>query len=381
MATKKTSSTPKPSAKKPAIKKTAAKSTAVAKKKTAEQILKSIKRKTTVAKSKKKSTAVVEAKPIQLNAEHEARMLEWREKQAEVESFITVWATKLNVVRKKVQNLNQQYRKILYKQLQDAYEVYDNVLRSEYEDDFFAHLRGFLYQQGFKVQSNTTDSALIIRYVFGIDTQTKTVSDYSRALDGARYDGVDTNNFAEWLERKTLTKVIEEQRAVKKEIETPAERLDRARRVVLRMIELRETKPIIKFTRIEPTAQKMIGSRFGLCVMLGYAYRTFGRGDDGMNVDINLNLLIPPSIDLEVTIIDKLARYIIGDVEEYEQRLYEEEEEQWADEVWERLVACCDEEVEKNKEYWANRQQASMADDQCEFAEQVKDRKRVKRKT
>lgn len=352
----------------------------VAKKKTVEQILKSIKRKTTVIEKKSKSTALVEVKPIKLNAEHEARMLEWKEKQAEVESFITVWATKLNVVRKKVQNLNEQYRKILYKQLQDAYEVYDNVVRSEHADDFFAALRGSLYQQGFKVQSNTTDSALIIRFVFGIDTQTKTVSDYSRALEGAQYDCVDTNNFAEWLERKTLTKVIEEQRALKKEIETPAERLDRARRVVLRMIELRETKPIIKFTRIEPTAQKMIGSRFGLCVMLGYAYRTFGRGDDGMDVDINLNLLIPPSIDLEVTIIDKLARYIIGDVEEYEQRLYEEEEEQWADEVWERLVACCDEEVEKNKEYWANRQQASMAEDQYEFSKQVKERKKVKDK-
>lgn len=347
----------------------------VAKKKTAEQILKSIKRKTTVTKKKIKSTAVVEHKPIKLNSEHEARMVEWREKQAEVESFITVWASKLANTAKKVRDLNQQYRKILYKHLQDAYEVYDNVVRSEHADDFFAELRGALYKQGFKVQSNTTDSALIIRFVFGIDTATKTVSDYSRALDGARYDGVDTNNFAEWLERKTLTKVIEEQRAVKKEIETPAERLDRARRVVLRMIELRETKPIIKFTRIEPTAQKMIGSRFGLCVMLGYAYRTFGRGDDGMDVDINLNLLIPPSIDLEVTIIDKLARYIIGDVEEYEQRLSKEEEEQWADEVWERLVACCDEEVKKNKEYWANRQQASMAEDQYEFAKQIKRKK------
>lgn len=350
----------------------------VAKKKTAEQILKSIKRKTTVIKKKSKSTAVVEAKPIPLNAEHEARMAEWKAKEAEVDSFITVWAGKLVNTAKKVRDLNQQYQKILYKHLQDAYEVYDNVVRSEHADEFFADLRGALYKQGFKVQSNTTDSALIIRFVFGIHTQTKTVHDYSRALEGARYDCVDTDNFAEWLERKTLTKVIEEQRAIKREIETPVERLDRARRVVLRMLEIRETKPIIKFTRIEPTAQKMIGSNFGLCVMLGYAYRTFGRGDDGMNVDINLNLLIPPSIDLEVTIIDKLARYIIGDVEEYEQRLSEEEEEQWADEVWERLVACCDEEVKKNKEYWANRQQATMAEDQYEFAKQVKERKKVK---
>ncbi|MDA0764086.1 MAG: hypothetical protein O3A39_06590, partial [Proteobacteria bacterium] len=61
---------------------------------------------------------------------------------------------------------------------------------------------------------NTTDSALIIRFIFGIDTPTKTVQDYSRALDGAHYDSVDADKFAEWLERKTITKVIEEQRAI-----------------------------------------------------------------------------------------------------------------------------------------------------------------------
>lgn len=364
----------KPSKPKSVTKKT------VAKKKTAEQILKSIKRKTTVAKKKIKSTAVVEAKPIQLNAEHEARVAEWRAQELEKESFITVWAKRLGTTAKKVQDLNHQYHKILYKQLQDAYEVYDNVLRSEHRDDFFANLRGALYQQGFKIQSNTTDSALIIRFVFGANTQTKTIHDYSRALEGAQYDSVDTNKFADWLERKTLTKVIEEQRAIKREIETPAERLDRARRVVLRMLEIRETKPIVKFTTIEHTAERqLLGRELGLCLMLGYAYRKFGRGNDALDVEINLNFLIPPSLDLEITIVDKLARYIIRDVEKYEADITDAEEQQWAEDVWERLVAGCDAEVEKSKEYWSNRQQAQLAEDQYEFAKQVKDKNRNKK--
>jgi hypothetical protein len=146
----------------------------------------------------------------------EARVAEWRAQEVAKEGFIAVWAKKLATTAKKVRDLNQQYHKILYKQLQDAYEVYDNVLRSEHCDDFFAHLRGAMYAQGFKIQSNTTDSALIIRFIFGIDTQAKTVHDYSRALDGARYDSVDTDKFAEWLERKPITKVIEEQRAIKR---------------------------------------------------------------------------------------------------------------------------------------------------------------------
>lgn len=355
-----------------------AKKTVVAKKKTSKQIVDSVKHKTAVSKSKVPNTAIT-PKPIQLNEDHEARVAEWRAQELAKEGFIAVWAKKLAITAKKVRDLNQQYNKILYKQLQDAYEVYDNVLRSEHCDDFFANLRGIMYTQGFKIQSNTTDSALIIRFIFGIDTQTKTVHDYSRALDGACYDSVDTDKFAEWLERKTITKVIEEQRAIKREIETPAERLDRARRVVLRMLEIRETKPIIKFTTIEHTAERqLLGGKFGLCVMLGYAYRKFGRGDDALDVDINLNFLLPPSLDFEIVIIDKLARYIIRDVEKYEVDITDAEEQQWAEDVWERLVASCDAEVHKNKEHWANRQQAALAEDQYEFAKLVKNRKRLK---
>jgi hypothetical protein len=375
MATKKTNLVkPKSATKKKVVKKTV-----VAKKKTAKEIIESVKRKTTIAKDKKLSTAVI-PKPIQLNEEHEARVAEWRAQELAKEGFITVWAKKLTATARKVRDLNQQYRKILYKQLQVAYEVYDNVQRSEYSDDFYAHLRGHLYTQGFKIQSNTTDAALIIKYVFGIDTQTKTVGDYSRALEGAQYDSVDTDKFAEWLERKTITKVIEEQRAIKKEIETPAERLDRARRVVLRMLEIRETKPIIKFTTIEHTAErKLLGRELGLCVMLGYAYRKFGRGNDALDVDINLNFLLPPSLDFEIIIIDKLARYIIRDVEKYEAEITDAEEQQWAEEVWERLVASCEAEVEKNKEHWANRQQAARFEDQHQFIEEVVKPKRKKR--
>jgi hypothetical protein len=350
----------------------------VAKKKTTKQIIDSVKRKTVVPKSKAPSTAII-PKPIQLNAEHEARVAEWRAQELEKEGFITVWANKLTATARKVRDLEQQYHKILYKQLQVAYEIYDNVLRSEYCDDFFANLRGAMYAQGFKIQSNTTDSALIIRFIFGINTQTKTVHDYSRALDGAQYDSVDAAKFAEWLERKTITKVIEEQRAIKREIETPAERLDRARRVVLRMLEIRETSPIVKFTTTEHTAERrLLGRELGLCVMLGYAYRKFGRGDDALDVDINLNFLLPPSLDFEILIVDKLARYIIRDVEKYEADITDAEEQQWAEDVWERLVASCNAEVEKNKEHWSNRQQAALAEDQYEFAKLVKDRKKLK---
>jgi hypothetical protein len=348
------------------------------KKKTAHELINSLKRKTIVSKNKV-PTVPITPNPIQLSPERERYMAEWEARQSDKEEFIAIWARKLTITKQKIRNINQQYQKILYKQLQDAYDAYDNVLRSEYSEDFFESLRGILYSQGFKKMSNTTNSALIIRYLFGLDTSNKTVYDYSKALDGAQYDGVDPNKFAEWLEKKTLTKVIEEQRAIKKEIETPKERLDRARRIVLRMLEYRETQPMIKFTRIEPTAKRMIGSRFGLCVMLGYAYRKFGRGDDALDVDINLNFLFPTSLELEIFFVNKLAHYIIHDVEKYEVNFSEVEEKQWAEDVWERLVASCDEEVQKNNDWWGNRQQAQLVEDQYEFTQQVKQRKFTKK--
>jgi hypothetical protein len=113
--------------------------------------------------------------------------------------------------------------------------------------------------------------------------------------------------------------------------------------------------------------------------MLGYAYRKFGRGDDALDVDINLNFLLPPSLDFEIIIIDKLARYIIRDVEKYEADITDAEEQQWAEDVWTRLVASCDAEVDKNKEHWANRQQAARYENQQDFIEEiVKVKKRKK---
>jgi hypothetical protein len=364
----------------PTKKKTAPakKTTVPTKKKTAEEILKTIRRKSQIVKNKKQSVTVVAAKPVKLSPENEARMAEWQERKDDENAFIDMWGRKLEITRRRMSDINRQYNKLLYKNLQDAYEIYDNVMRSQYVDDFFLKLRFFLKERKYKIQSNTTDAALLIRYICDPSVSNKTIHDYSRAIEGGYHDSVDADKFADWLERKTLTKVLEEYKAVKREIETPAERLDRARRVVLRMLEIRETMPYIKFTRIEHDAERMIGSNFGLCVMLGYAYRTFGRGGDGMNVDINLNFLLPPTLDLEITIVDKLARYLISEVERYEKELDEKEEEIWANDIWERLVANCNEEVEKRNEYWANRHQAALAEDQYEFAKQIKEKKRLK---
>jgi hypothetical protein len=88
---------------------------------------------------------------------------------------------------------------------------------------------------------------------------------------------------------------------------------------------------------------------------------------------------MPVSLDLEIYIVDKLARYVMPSLTRFERELEEELETVWADKMFENLVAACDAEVAKNNEYWANRQQAALAEDQFEFAKVVKERKKAKK--
>jgi hypothetical protein len=91
-------------------------------------------------------------------------------------------------------------------------------------------------------------------------------------------------------------------------------------------------------------------------------------------------VLLPASLDFEILIVDKLARYILRDVEQYETKLETLTESVWADELYERLVAAGDEEITANNQYWSNRQQAALAEDQQEFACVVKKKKQNKNK-
>jgi hypothetical protein len=91
--------------------------------------------------------------------------------------------------------------------------------------------------------------------------------------------------------------------------------------------------------------------------------------------DVNLSMVLPVSLDFEICIVDKLARYIIKDVELYESKIDSLTESVWADELYERLIAAGDEEIETNNDYWSDRQQAQLYEDRQEFARVVKQKK------
>jgi hypothetical protein len=315
---------------------------------------------------------------VALSAEREQQLTEWKQRETADDAVLRDWGQRLSVTRKKVVNLNKQYRELLYVFLQDAYAVYKEIEKHKLSDSFFAHVRGELLKQNIKIQSNTPDASLIVRLVFGADASTKSVSEYGKVIQAAVDREVKSDKFAEWLKKETLNKVLADQRAIKAETETPKDRLERARRVILRLMDLREAKPIITHSTTAHTAAQYLGRHYGLCVAVGHASRRMDR--ESFYADVNLSMVLPVTLDFEIYIVDKLARYIIKDVEEYESKINSLAESVWADELYERLVAAGDEEIDANNEYWSNRQQAQLYEDQQEFARVVKQKKSTKNK-
>lgn len=327
------------------------------------------------AKNRPKSTATP-MPVVVLSAEREQLLAEMKQREDTDKLILQGWGQRLAVTRKKAVNLNEQYRDLLYKFIQEAYAVYSEAASHELAESFFANVRGALRTLNLPFQGNTPDASLVIRLIFGADAENKNVSEYGKAMQAALARGVKTDKFAEWLKHESLTKVLADQRAVEKEIETPTSRIERARRLILRLIDIRDAVPMFSHATTAHAADKNIGKRYGLCIALGHANRRMDR--DSFYADINFSLVFPVSLDFEIYIVDKLARHVMPRLEDWEQKVTALTEEVWADQLFENLIAACDEEVAKNKEYWANRQQAQRYEDQQEFARVVKQKKATK---
>ena len=62
--------------------------------------------------------------------------------------------------------------------------------------------------------------------------------------------------------------------------------------------------------------------------------------------DVNLSMVLPVSLNFEIFIVDKLARFIIKDLELYESKIDSLSESVWADELYERFIAADNEEMD-----------------------------------
>ena len=269
------------------------------------------------------------------------------------------------------------YEAILIGLLNDAYGVYSEVVKSDLADDFFGALWHELRRDGIKVQSNTPNASLVIRYICGATISTKTISQYAKVLEGADYNQIKTEQFTAWLNHKTMTRVVEDQRAIENNVETRTEKMARARLLIMRLIEARETKPEHSLMTTAWQAERQI-SENNLWVGIGNAHRKLDGGSN-FNASMNLIMMLPMNIEMERHILNIYARTIVDGIDYYEQQMNEMDEREWADELWEQLVSAGHEESVKQDEHWAKRQQAMLFESQQEFERAVKEKKKAKK--
>jgi len=96
---------------------------------------------------------------------------------------------------------------------------------------------------------------------------------------------------------------------------------------------------------------------------------------------MNLVMMLPMNAEMEKHILNIYAKEIVDRVEQHEKRMNELEEKIWADELWDKLVSAGYEESTKQDDYWSNRQQATIYEDQQEFIEKVVKPKKRKKKS
>jgi len=342
---------------------------------------------TTATKAVKKLTPPKATKPKTVKTQkqitalvkqsNETKLAVWKETETANMVVLRDWGGRLTTTKVRMEKLNKKYEDLLLVLLNEAYSVYSEVVKSDLADDFFSSLWNQLHKDGIKIQKNTPNASLVIRYICGTTISTKRVSNYAKVLEGADYNSIKPKQFVAWVQQKTMTRVIENQRNIENNVETRAEKMSRARAVIMRLIEARETKPIFSWTTTAWQAEKQISER-GLWIGIGNAHRILDGGSN-FNASMNMTMMLPFNPEMERHILNIYAREIVDSVDYYEQQIKEMEDNLWADELWEKLVGAGYEESVKQDDYWSNRQQAGMYENQKEFIEEVVKPKQAKR--
>jgi hypothetical protein len=306
----------------------------MATKKTTTAVTKVIVQKPSAKKSTKPKSLlpVVVAKPVQ------TKLAVVKPKQTADETVMGGWIKKLSVTKQRMELLNNRYKEILIELLKEAYVVYSEAVNTDLGEDFFVALRYRLYEQQIKIQKNTPNASLVIRYICGSEVSTKTVSEYAKVLENADYNKIQTEQFGVWLKHKTMTRVIQDQRAVDKNVDTKSEKMARARLVIMRLIEARETKPLHSWKTKEWLAEQQI-SENGLWIGIGNATRALD-GSRQLNANMNLVMMLPLNLEMEKRVLNVYAETIVNNVEYWEKQIRKLEEKVWANELWEKLVSA-----------------------------------------
>lgn len=305
-----------------------------------------------------------ERNPIVLNTESQERMAQWQARMKLQELQIDEWIKRIIEVRKKYNIAKEEFRQKRYEAIGEAYKIFIEAENAENGDFLYSKIRELFKEHNVKVQSNTPDASLIIRFIFG-DIGTAQIFKYGSVLQVAKHSNIKFEDFTDWISRITITGAVQLSQLELQQAETYKEKLARARIVIMKYLEIREVKPFATTTMLARHLQNYLNQNNSMCVMLGTGVRKFDRESD--YADLHINTILPPSLELDELIVNRFAKYIVSKVDHFEKEIREKEEKIWAEELQHRLYEAGEEEALKAHQLRADKQQAVRFEDELDF--------------
>lgn len=296
--------------------------------------------------------------PIELSSQALLRLAEIEKQEAEVTCFIKKQTDVLKRIRRDVIKSQINYRDSLYTSLAEIYQSFIEIERSEHSGKFYANLRGYLLSNDVRIQGNSTEVSLVIRYIYENSIKPKLINDYGNALLEACLQEIEPQDFLEWIKNATISKASQLYQQRAKVGQSREALINRARILILRMMDVFETQPIASFGMPAWTAEKKVHPGSDFVFFVGRGVRRFDR--ESHIADIRVCFFIPPGIDFEHMVINRLAKHIYNNVLHWEEELEKVEEEVWAGDLYNYLSDKEAKAAEKSHLHWQERMMAAM---------------------
>ena len=265
--------------------------------------------------------------------------------------------------------------------LRDCYGIYETVENSQDGDQLYDIIRSYYKATLEKIQSNTPNEGLLARFIFprkmNDDNKkyNKRISEYATVIRYAREVGVAKKDFVKWYTETTQTRILEKAR--KSATSDNTEKLKRAKIALLRYFDIQEQWPLGHFDYPEYLAAKQVHLPDDLIFVICRGVRKFNRDiyfdpeNPGATrvpmAEISALHFIPPNVDLINDLITRVAKHLVPNIDDIEDQIDRKTEQVWAHDMSNLLMERELGAAYKSADYWADRMQAAMAEDQVAF--------------
>lgn len=297
-------------------------------------------------------------KPIALSPQAMLRKAAMEKQDAEVLGFIKKQTDELKRIKLDVIKSQIKYRDSLYIALSDMYQSFVDIEKSEHSGRFYANLRGFLISRDVRIQGNSTEVSLVIRYIYENSLKPKLINDYGNVLLEACLQEIEPQDFLGWIKKATISKASQQYQQRSKVGLSREALINRARILILRMMDVFEAQPIASFEMSAWAAEKKVHRGSDFVFLVGRGVRRFDR--ESHIADIRVCFFIPPGIDFEHMVINRLAKHLYNGVLDWEEQFEKTEEEVWAGDLYNYLSDKEAQAAEKSHLQWQERMAAAM---------------------